>query len=63
PVQDILYIPCQAGEQIELYDAGSRLIYQKQATGTPHVLPMKELQKGIYLLKAGKRLEKIVKED
>ncbi|MDD4823275.1 MAG: autotransporter-associated beta strand repeat-containing protein, partial [Bacteroidales bacterium] len=41
PVQDILYIPCQAGEQIELYDAGSRLIYQKQATGTPHVLPMK----------------------
>lgn len=63
PVQEILYIPCQAGEQIELYDASSHLIYQKQATVTPHALPMKELQEGMYLLKAGQRIEKIVKRD
>lgn len=63
PVQDMLHIPCQPGEQIKLYDAASQLIYQQQATGTPHLLPMKELPNGIYLLKAGKRSEKILKED
>ncbi len=63
PVQEILYIPCNPHDNIELYDADSHLIYQEKATGSLHALPMKELQNGIYLLKAGTRTEKIVKRD
>ena len=47
---------------INLFDVTGKLVYQSFENGNKSQFPIKELSKGIYFLKSGKHIEKIIKQ-
>lgn len=61
----VLYINTSAStKSLEIHDVSGRLVRRMQVTGTSHVIPVKDLSKGLYFVRvtteAGNKTEKIL---
>lgn len=62
PTSGKLTVECVAGCDIELYDTRGSLVMSQKADDETVVLDMQELPKGIYILRSGRSVTKVVKK-
>lgn len=60
-VSDMIVVENALGENIEIYDLSGHKVFSKRSESTREIIPAGQLQKGIYILKAGSYKTKIVK--